>query len=219
MTTDEASLGRLSHTVTARQFDSDVSSGSQSHRIVCIQCAVSHSGTWRRLSRELQRVPDTSSCGNLRRDHRSPGGVAILMAAFFGGAARAADLPFLKALPAPPPTGAFWIELDYLAWTVKGDHLPPLVTTSPAGTPLGVAGVLGAPGTTILFGNSAVNDDWCSGGRVSAGYWFDPGHTRGVEASSSRSRIRRGHSDDCGRDPDGTEQHRRLLAGALRCCA
>ena len=39
-------------------------------------------------------------------------------------------------------SGPKWI---YLAWTVKGDRIPPLVTTSPAGTPLGQAGVLGAP--------------------------------------------------------------------------
>jgi Putative beta barrel porin-7 (BBP7) len=108
---------------------------------------------------------------------------AILTAALFDESARAADLPFLKAPPSPPSVGAFWIELEYLAWTVKGDHLPPLVTTSPAGTPLGVAGVLGAPGATVLFGGSDVNDDWRSGGRVRAGHWFDPGHTRGVEAS------------------------------------
>ena len=57
----------------------------------------------------------------------------------------------------PPPKIAdsfnpFWAEIDYLAWTVKGDHPPPLVTASPDGTPLAQAGVLGAPGTTVLFG-------------------------------------------------------------------
>jgi Putative beta barrel porin-7 (BBP7) len=64
------------------------------------------------------------------------------------GQAAAADLP-IKAPPKIPDSGnLFWAELDYLAWTVKGDRLPPLVTTSPAGMPLLQAGVLGAPTTT-----------------------------------------------------------------------
>jgi hypothetical protein len=111
-------------------------------------------------------------------------GAVILTAALFAAPARAADLPFVtKAPPAPPPAGVFWVELDYLAWTVKRDHLPPLVTTSPAGTPLGTAGTLGAAGTTVLFGDSTVNDGWRSGGRVQAGYWFDQTRSRGIEAS------------------------------------
>jgi hypothetical protein len=66
---------------------------------------------------------------------------------------------------------------------VKGDRLPPLVTTSPAGTPILQAGVLGPPGTTVLFGDSSVNGGWRSGGRLQAGYWFDPQRSRGVEVS------------------------------------
>jgi hypothetical protein len=46
----------------------------------------------------------------------------------------------------------------------------------------GGTGALGAPGTTVLFGNSAVNDDWRSGARVRLGYWFDPGKRSGVDA-------------------------------------
>ena len=100
------------------------------------------------------------------------------------GTVAAADLPITKA---PPKTsdagGSFWAEIDYLGWTVKGDRLPPMVTASPAGTPLGQAGVLGAPGTTVLFGDSAVNGGWRSGGRLQAGYWFDPQHGKGFEVS------------------------------------
>jgi hypothetical protein len=73
--------------------------------------------------------------------------------------------------------------MDYLAWTVKGDRLPALVTTSPPGTPLAQAGMLGPPGTTVLFGDSSVNGGWRSGGRLRAGYWFDPQHRTGIEAS------------------------------------
>jgi hypothetical protein len=56
---------------------------------------------------------------------------------------------------------------------MKGDSLPPLVTSSPAGTPQSQAGVLGAPGTSVLFGGSAVNDDLRSGGRFTVGCWLD----------------------------------------------
>jgi hypothetical protein len=96
--------------------------------------------------------------------------------------ALAADLP-LKVPPKPTEFNPFWSEVDYLAWSVTGDRLPPLVTASPAGTPLAQAGVLGAPGTTGLFGDSAVNKDWRSGGRITAGYWLDPQRSRGLEAS------------------------------------
>jgi hypothetical protein len=100
-----------------------------------------------------------------------------------GDMALAADLP-LKARPLKPADASrFWIGMDYLAWSVKGDRLPPLVTTSPTGTPLGQAGVLGPPSTTVLFGDSSVNGGWRSGGRLSAGYWFDPQHKTGIEAS------------------------------------
>jgi hypothetical protein len=95
----------------------------------------------------------------------------------------AADLPLTtKARPLTPADASlFWVGMDYLAWSVRGDRLPPLVTTSPAGTPQ--AGVLGSPGTTVLFGNSSVNGGWRSGGRLSAGYWFDPQQRSGIEAS------------------------------------
>jgi hypothetical protein len=97
--------------------------------------------------------------------------------------ALAADLP-IKAPPKIPDSGSlFWAEVDYLAWTVKGDHPPPLVSASPAGTPFAQAGVLGLPTTTVLFGDSSVNGGWRSGGRLQAGYWFDPQHSRGIEAS------------------------------------
>jgi hypothetical protein len=108
-------------------------------------------------------------------------GVALATISLNGGAL-AADLP-VKAQPKPVDFNPFWAEADYLAWSVTGDKLPALVTTSPVGTPLGVAGVLGAPTTTVLFGNSSVNNDWRSGGRITAGYWFDPQRRSGIEAS------------------------------------
>src|SRR5580693_2099906 len=107
-------------------------------------------------------------------------GVAVLAAAGFSRAG-AADLrqPVLKAPPAPPSPGEFWIGAEYLLWSTKGDKLPPLVTTSPVGTPQVSAGASGAPGTTVLFGNGTVGDGWRSGVRVRGGYWFDPQHSAG----------------------------------------
>ena len=77
----------------------------------------------------------------------------------------------------------FWAEAEYLRWTVKGDKLPALVTTSPPGTPPAQRGVLGFPGTAVLFGDSTVNDGWRSGGRAGAGFWFDDRRTFGIETS------------------------------------
>jgi hypothetical protein len=80
------------------------------------------------------------------------------------------------------PPEQFWVEADFLLWWVRGASLPPLVTSSPAGTPISQAGVLGASGTTVLFGDSRVNDDARAGGRVAVGAWFDDAHIYGVEA-------------------------------------
>jgi hypothetical protein len=76
----------------------------------------------------------------------------------------------------------FWGSAEYASWWVQGSRLPPLVTTSPAGTPLANAGVLGTPGAAVLFGNEQVNGEMRSGGRFALGAWFDAGHNWGVEA-------------------------------------
>ena len=55
--------------------------------------------------------------------------------------------------------------------------VPPLVTAG------GVGGVLGQPGTTVLFGNNELNDDWRSGGRLSAGIWLNPSQATGIEGN------------------------------------
>jgi hypothetical protein len=109
-------------------------------------------------------------------------GAALLVA--WAGIAAAADLSLIaKAPPKAPDPTPFWVEVDALAWTVKGDRPPALLTTSPAGTPLAAAGVLGQPATSVLFGNDSVNQDWRPGGQLRAGYWFDPQHGRGIEVS------------------------------------
>lgn len=66
-----------------------------------------------------------------------------------------------------------WVTLDYLYWWVQGSQTPALITTSPQGTPLNQAGILGQPGTAVLFGNTRVDDDGRSGGRLRFGRWLD----------------------------------------------
>src|SRR5262249_44932730 len=66
---------------------------------------------------------------------------------------------------------------------LKGQPLPALLTTSPPGTPLRNAGIIGVDGTTVVFGNQKVDDDMRSGARFTAGYWFDECQTIGIEGN------------------------------------
>jgi hypothetical protein len=75
----------------------------------------------------------------------------------------------------------WWVRGEYLLWWLKDSPLPPLVTTSLPGTPREAAGVLGAPGTAILFGGSSLNNEERSGGRFGFGFWFDPNQCFGLE--------------------------------------
>ena len=85
--------------------------------------------------------------------------------------------------PACCPPARFYVSADYLHWWLDRMGTPPLVTTSPAGAAQDVAGVLGQPGTSILFGGSDLDGDAVSGGRFSLGMWLDPCHRQGLEAS------------------------------------
>lgn len=75
----------------------------------------------------------------------------------------------------------FWVRGEYLLWFYDGMRTPPLVTTSPAGTARASAGVLGEPGTTILFGNERINDEWVSGFRIRGGGWLGEAKRFGIE--------------------------------------
>lgn len=77
---------------------------------------------------------------------------------------------------------SWWIGADYIAWQLDDVYLPPLVTASPAGTPLTDAGVLGNPSTEILFGDADYGDDLRSGIRIYGGLWFDCCQTVGISA-------------------------------------
>jgi hypothetical protein len=75
-----------------------------------------------------------------------------------------------------------YVTAEYLSMWAKGNYIPPLVTTSPVGTPQAQAGVLPVSATTsILYGNERINLDQRNGGRITAGYWLVDGQFLGVE--------------------------------------
>jgi hypothetical protein len=79
------------------------------------------------------------------------------------------------------PDGRAWVGAEYLYWKAKAANAPPLASTSPVGTPIANAGVLGTPGARSIFGGD-LNDQWRSGVRVRAGYWVNSSQTFGFEA-------------------------------------
>ena len=93
--------------------------------------------------------------------------------------------PAATALESPmgpsEPRQRIWVDGEYLLWWTKGMSSPALLTTSPANTPQADAGVLGRPGTTVLFGNDALFDNDRSGGRVRLGVWLDNQQDYAVE--------------------------------------
>lgn len=73
--------------------------------------------------------------------------------------------------------GEWWVRGEYLAWATKGMYVPPLATTGPGATN---PGILGRPGTVLLFGDEPVNGDLRSGGRIALGKWLNSEQTWGV---------------------------------------
>jgi len=71
-----------------------------------------------------------------------------------------------------------WLSAEYLLWWSKNGSAPPLVTASPQGS----RGVLGQPGTAVLYGDS-LDSPVQSGGRFGAGLWLDRCHTCFVEGN------------------------------------
>ncbi len=76
----------------------------------------------------------------------------------------------------------YWVRAEYLAWSLDGMELPPLVTTSTGTTPANT-GILGGGTTRVLFGGDTVNDDLRSGGRITLGWWADLRQSCGYEVS------------------------------------
>ena len=57
-------------------------------------------------------------------------------------------------------------------------NTPPLVTSGPSPQQ---PGYYGAPGTQVLFGDSLINGEGRSGGRLQCGIWLNPCHMFGIE--------------------------------------
>jgi hypothetical protein len=79
--------------------------------------------------------------------------------------------------------GRLWFSAEYLVWATTGQAVPPLVTGSPPGTPVGEIGVVGAPATSLFFGGGEFAGPMRSGARLTAGFWFTPRQERGIEAN------------------------------------
>lgn len=71
-----------------------------------------------------------------------------------------------------------YLRGEYLRWQGAGMHVPALVTTNTSTTtpPVNQAGVLGAAGTQVLFGDREILDNTVSGGRFYAGLPIDYDH-------------------------------------------
>lgn len=81
------------------------------------------------------------------------------------------------------PAGKYWFDAGYIYWTAKGQNLPALVTTAPLGNPRTQAGVLGQPGTSVLYGDGKYNNNWRSGFYLNAGLWLDACQKCGLEGN------------------------------------
>lgn len=118
--------------------------------------------------------------------------------------ATTAAMAACRSPQACPP--AFWMDGDLLLGWVRGDRLPPLITTGPAPlarpvvaiiipppprppappappAPNTAPGALGASGTRVLFGDSEYGGDLRAGLRIGAGMWLDDARSLGLEAS------------------------------------
>ena len=70
-------------------------------------------------------------------------------------------------------------SVEVLLMFRKGDVLPPLVTTGPAGD-ADTAGELGQAGTSVLLGGERLLRDMTVGGRFMVGTWLDPRRDRSL---------------------------------------
>src|SRR6185295_14750619 len=103
----------------------------------------------------------------IRHSHSMCGGIQCLKTLLIAVGLLFTSAPCYSA--DPPPTPRIWAEVEYLGWWTKGRDLPPLVTTSPIGTPFAQSGVLGQPTTQVLYGGNTVGDDMQNGKRLSIG--------------------------------------------------
>ena len=79
------------------------------------------------------------------------------------------------------PPGRTWVNFRWLFWATSGQPLPVLATTSPVGTARSLAGTLGTPNTSTLYGGRRGNNDFRNGFRVNGGMWLNDSNTFGIE--------------------------------------
>ena len=82
-----------------------------------------------------------------------------------------------------PVVDRWYFQAEYLVWWLRRDRVPPLLTTSPAAS----QGILGQPGTAIVFpeadGKLESRHDRFVGARFSTGWWFDDEQELGLQGS------------------------------------
>jgi hypothetical protein len=71
----------------------------------------------------------------------------------------------------------WWVSAEYLLWWTPSAQLPVLVTTSPPAS----NGILGAPGTAVVFGGGPFGETRHTGARFGGGWWFDDSQCRGID--------------------------------------
>jgi hypothetical protein len=81
----------------------------------------------------------------------------------------------------PEPNNCFYANAEGLLWWIKGSKPPPLITSGSATDQF--PGALGQPGTTVLFGGRAIDQDPLAGVRVTIGLWCDDCHDMAIEGS------------------------------------
>ncbi len=98
-----------------------------------------------------------------------------------------ADIAPTCAAVCPPGCGplmALWYRMSVrgetpLYWR-RAAAPPALVTTATAGTPAGTAGELGQASTSVLLGDTRLNEDLNVGARITLSTWLDPEATYGL---------------------------------------
>jgi hypothetical protein len=75
-------------------------------------------------------------------------------------------------------TDCCYASAEYFLWWIKSYQAPPLVTNSPDAS----GGVIGSPGTTVLFGGP-IDPNVFSGGRFTLGIWLDGEKNNAIEAN------------------------------------
>ena len=91
------------------------------------------------------------------------------------------DLSLSSTAGAAPDRAWIWGSVEALLGNTSGVNVPPVVTTGPASAGV-LAGAVGVPGTTALFGGRKMLDNWRAGARTEVGAWFGQAHVWGASA-------------------------------------